>query len=129
MNDPSRPEKGWSVVPLVMVAVGSFFGLACSEQSSTSQYVPKGDRVLSIQVNMGGEGDFDAIFKESLEAGNEAQSLSLDWNELEMAPGLFQPKTNFLAIANVYYSARKIPLHVILRPIHTNQKDEIFSST
>ena len=112
----------WSAVALIMVAASSFLGLACSEKSSTPQYVSKGNRVLAIQANMGGEGDFDALFNESLEAGNETQSLSQDWNELETAPGLFEPKKNFLAIANVYYSARKIPLHVILRPIHTNQK-------
>ena len=118
----SRTKPGWPAVALIMVAVSCFFGLACSEKSSSPKYVSKGNRVLAIQANMGGEGNFDALFKESLEAGNEAQSLSQDWNELEAAPGLFERKPNFLAIANVYYSARKIPLHVTLRPIHTNKK-------
>ena len=123
MKYPNRRGKGWSVTILIMVvAVNCLLGMACSEKSSKSKSVSKGNRVLAIQANMGGEGDFDALFKESLEAGNEAQSVSQDWDDLETAPGRFESKPNFLAIANVYYPAHKIPLHIILRPIHTNQK-------
>lgn len=78
--------------------------------------------MLSVQVNMGEEGDFDKILDEALEAGNETQVLSQDWNELETTPGKFDPQKNYLAIANLYYSARKMPIHLTIRPVHANKK-------
>ncbi len=78
--------------------------------------------MLGIQANMGAEGDFDALFNESLEAGNETQVLSMDWRDIETSPETFEPQANYLAIANYFYSAQKMPIHVILRPIHTSQK-------
>ncbi len=78
--------------------------------------------MLGIQANMGAEGDFDALFDESLEAGNETQVLSMDWREIETTPETFEPQVNFLAIGNYFYSKRGMPIHVTLRPIHTSQK-------
>lgn len=102
--------------------ISSFSFIASWGMSSKPTQISKGERILSIQVNLGEEGDYDSIFDESLEAGNETQVLSQDWNELETTPGKFEPSQNFLAIANVYYPARHIPLHLTIRPIHTNRK-------
>ena len=95
-----------------------------SRVAETDNRIPidKGTRILGIKANLGEDGNFDNTFKESLGAGNETQVLPLDWNELEVAPNMFEPKKNFLAIANLYYPARQIPLHLSIRPIHTNQQ-------
>lgn len=82
----------------------------------------KGNRILAIKVNLGEDGDFDQAFKMSLKAGSQTQVVPLDWNTFEVAPGLFKPTVNFLAIANRYYPAHKMPIHLALRPLHTNQK-------
>ncbi len=103
-------------------AISSCLLVACPETSSQTTQVSKGNRILAIQTNMGEEGDFDALFNESLEAGNEAQVFPQDWKDLEPSPGRFDSGKNLLAMANLYYSARKIPLHITIRPIHTNQK-------
>ena len=83
---------------------------------------PKGSRILAIQANLGKDGDFDRTFKESQRAGSETQVLPQDWKTLEVAPGVFDPEVNVLAIANSYYPARKTPIHLSIRPVHTSQK-------
>ena len=98
------------------------FSLFNSFLIAGSSAKPKGNRILGIQANQGKGTDYDKIFIESLKAGSETQVLSLDWNELETAPGKFDPNPNFLAIANLYYPAKKVPIHITIRPLHTNQK-------
>lgn len=83
---------------------------------------PKGKRVLAIKVNHGAAGDYTKIFNQAMAIGNESQVLALDWNELETGPGQYKPSPNFLAIANGYYPPRKVPIHLTIRPVHTNQK-------
>jgi len=107
---------------IAVFVVSSFWLMACSEQSSKPRYTSKGNRILFIKANMGSEGDYEALFNESLEAGNETQVLPQDWRDLETSPGKFEPKVNLLAIANAYYPARKIPIHITIRPVHTSQK-------
>jgi len=82
----------------------------------------KAGRVLSIDVNVGKDGDFSKAITEARHAGLETVVLPIDWNLIETAPGTFAPKTNYLAIANAYYPALGMPVHLVLRPIHTNQK-------
>ena len=103
--------------------------VACGHESarmtardSEVQPVPAGDRILSVQANIGEDGNFDGTLDEARRAGSEAQVLPVDWNTIETAPGTFEPPTDLLAIANAYYPDRGIPIHLIVRPIHTNQK-------
>ena len=81
----------------------------------------KKSRLLGVKVNLGADRNFLAKFKESLQVGNQTQVVPQDWNEIETMPGQFRPKTNFFAIANHFYSVHKMPIHISLRPIHTNQ--------
>lgn len=96
--------------------------LLCFQTGLAQPVVPKGNRTLGIKVNQGKKGDYNAIFTQSLKIGNETQVLPLDWTDLETSPHTFKPTPNFLAIANGYYPARKVPIHLSLRPIHTNKK-------
>ena len=97
--------------------------IVCQWSASTLSYEPvaKGDRVLAVKVNLGQSDDFDRALKESLAVGSETQVIPLDWNQIETSPGQFAPAVNFLAIANGYYPAIKMPVHLSLRPVHTNQ--------
>ena len=94
--------------------------VACSTPKADP--APRGSRALGVKVNPGQGGDFATAFTESRAAGSETQTLPLDWNELETTPGVFEPKTNFLAIGNQFYSAHGTPIHLSIRPVHTNQK-------
>lgn len=110
-----------SATAIISAFLMSIF-LITSSSCAKPERIAKGNRVLGIKANLGADGDFAATFKESLEAGNETQVVPQDWNELETAPGRFEPKPNFLAIANHYYPAHKMPIHLSLRPVHTSQK-------
>ncbi len=108
---------------LLSTLAASLILSACTDEHPVAvSQIPKGDRVLAIQANMGGEGDYDTLFAEALAAGHEAQSYGWDWNELETAPGRFEPAVNYLAIANSYLTQKTMSLHLTLRPIHANRK-------
>jgi len=111
-----------AVSVVIVFAVTTLLIMTSSAQSQKPVDAPKGNRIFAMKANLGKEGDFNKTFNESLKAGSQTQVLPQDWNELETAPGQFKPKKNFLAIANFYYPAQKMPVHLIIRPIHTNQK-------
>jgi len=111
-----------TAVILAAFVVSGFWLMACSGESSKPGYSSKANRILAIKANMGEKGDYDALFTESLAAGNETQVLPLDWRELETSPRKYEPQPNLLAIANFYYPSRKVPIHLTIRPVHTSQK-------
>lgn len=83
--------------------------------------VPRGERQLALGVTNPKDGDYAKAFTEAQAAGLRHNVLSFDWADLETKPGEFKPETNFLAIANMWYPPRKVPVHLMIRPIHTNQ--------
>lgn len=97
------------------------FAVTCGESDAATR-PGKGNRTLAIKVNLGRNGDFDRVFAESRHAGNETQVVPLDWWDIETGPGRYEPAVNFLAIADAYYSRLGIPIHIAIRPVHTNQK-------
>jgi hypothetical protein len=82
--------------------------------------VPKGKRRLVVGLNMADEGGFDSAFAQGQRAGMNAASLPINWDDIEVKPGVFEPKVNFLAIANLYYPPKRMPIALGLRPIDTN---------
>lgn len=82
---------------------------------------PRGDRWLGVGVTNPKDGDYAKAFEEAQKAGLRHNVLSFDWRDLETKPGEFKPEVNYLAIANAWYPPRKIPVHLMLRPLHTNQ--------
>ena len=105
----------------VCLLVGFVWTAACSAKPRVAS-VQKGSRILALTANMGAAGNYDKIFAESLKAGNETMVVPQDWNELETTPGTYGKGKNLLAIANFYYPAQNIPVHLIIRPIHTTRK-------
>jgi len=82
--------------------------------------VPAGDRVLAISISDRADGDFNTAYGQAVAAGMQATSLSLGWNDQEIAPGAYQPAIDFLQIANDYYGPRGTRLLLSLNPIDTN---------
>ena len=72
---------------------------------------------VSVQVNVGGSSfapAFESLRKRGL---TSIQSLSLDWSQVETAPGVFN--NPLPAIANAYYPAQSTKILLILRPLNT----------
>lgn len=101
----------WSVALLIALLVSLTPALARQD------VVPKGDRRLGIDVNEAEGEEYDAAFALAVELGMDEVGLSLDWIDLEPAPGQFDG--TWLEIANIYYPAWGMPLTLTLRPIHT----------
>jgi hypothetical protein len=100
--------------------------LACSRAAQpiltrpAAAPIPKGDRILAIDVTEGKYGGYEAAFRLAQEAGAQTVSLSLGWDDLETAPQVYQPDPNFLAIANLYYPPQKMPVELMIGPVDTN---------
>ncbi len=117
---------------IIFIIFLAFIALACEDSAEVApgptlapakitDAQPKGDRILAIDVTDPADGDYDASITTALDAGAEALSLSLFWDDLETAPGEYNPNPNWLAIANAYYPARGIAVDLVINPIDTNQ--------
>ena len=84
--------------------------------------VPRGSRLLGVSISDRADGDFDAAFQEARDAGMQATGLSLAWDDLEVAPGVYEPAVDFLAIAAAYYPPRETSLLLSINPIDTNRR-------
>lgn len=116
--------------PLVfgfVLVIGITWALAvpfasAAEPRAKPQMVPKGTRTLGISVNAAEDNNYDTAFQIAKSVGMEAVSLSVNWDQVETAPGVYGMTPNFLAIANTYYSATHTKIDLVLRPIDTNGK-------
>lgn len=118
-------------LPIFVIAL-SLIALACKEsaeikrdqQPATVQVVaalPKNDRILAIAVSDPVNGNYDDAVTKALNAGAQALSLSVYWDEIETAPQVYNPDPNWLEIANAYYPTHDIAIILALNPIDTNQ--------
>lgn len=97
---------------------------ATTQQAGTARPqakpLPVGQRTLSISLTQPADNDFDAAFTLAQGAGMQATSPALAWDELETAPGVYQPAVDWLGIANLYYPAQGVALSLEVKPIDTN---------
>jgi hypothetical protein len=93
---------------------------AASEQGIPSAEAPvaKGNRILGLDVNPPQDGDFPRAFDLAKSTGMQVVSLSLDWDDIETAPGKYD--FHLLAIANAFYPAHHVALDLFIRPVDTN---------
>ena len=87
-----------------------------TNQTSNTSVVKKGDRVLSIDLTLG-DGGFDASLAAAKELHNEAVSMVVQWDELETAPGTYNPL--YLAGANQVFANEDMAVTVGVNPIDT----------
>lgn len=85
------------------------------------EVVPAGDRLLGVAISDRADGDFNSAFSEAVDAGMQVTSLSLAWDDLEVAPGVYTPAIDYLGIAAGYYPPRGIRLLLSINPIDTNR--------
>lgn len=83
--------------------------------------VPRGERLLGIAISDRTDGDFNAAFGEAVGVGMQATSLSLGWDDIEVAPGVYDPAIDYLGIAAAYYPSRGVSLLLSINPIDTNR--------
>jgi hypothetical protein len=95
--------------------------LLLSVLSAAAEPKPRGDRWLGVGVTDPKDKDYEKAFTEAQGVGMRHLVLSFDWRDLETKPGVFAPSPDFLEIANAWYPPRKVPVHLMIRPLHTNQ--------
>ncbi len=82
---------------------------------------PKGERILEIHINEAEDGDYDQAVEKAKTAGAESVSLSVFWDEIETAPGIYQPDPNYLEIANLYYPAQGLKVSLVISVLDTTE--------
>lgn len=82
---------------------------------------PRGDRLLGIDVSEAEGETYDQAFQLARQAGMQFASLSVAWDDLEPRQGEPAPDPNWLAIANQYYPAQRVPLALTITPIDTHR--------
>lgn len=95
--------------------------LAAGPSSTAATVVAKGSRVLGIDVNTAFDNDYAKAFAVARGAGMQATSLVINWDEVETAPGVYQPNPNWLYIADVYYPSQNTQVLLTIVPIDTVQ--------
>lgn len=113
--------------------------LACGETAPSVENTPDGDspieivvrdvpvvqagnRILVIDVNESEDGDYDAAMDMVKKAGAQAVNLTVFWDDIEIAPGEYNPNPDWLAIANAYYPAQSVQVSLIISIIDTTAK-------
>lgn len=88
---------------------------------TTAPPVPKGNRILSIDVNPAKDGDYESAFRTARQTGMEQTGLFLVWTVLETAPGVYD--SLLLDIASAYYPARGVKIDLTLAVVNTTRRE------
>ncbi|MCB0712711.1 MAG: hypothetical protein KDD67_10310 [Ignavibacteriae bacterium] len=81
---------------------------------------PRGERVLAVDVNEAEGESYDAVVNRANSVGANTFSLSIGWDDIETAPGIYNPAVDLLAIANSYYPTRNASVALMVGPVDTN---------
>lgn len=108
----------WLLLPALFFALIALKPATAQEQEAP-QPVPKGDRILAMDVNGAGDS-YEAAFKQAKSVGIQAVTLNLNWDEQELSPGKYQTEPSWLKVANEFYPPRQTAVILILRPVDTN---------
>lgn len=88
-------------------------------QSAAENTQPRHDRLIGIAINEGETGDYERAFNLAMDSGIDFVSLPIFWDEFETSPETYAPETNWLEIANTYYSAANLDVALVVAPIDT----------
>ena len=78
---------------------------------------PRGARELGIDITEGARGGFEAAFEMAQDAGMDQTSLSVAWDEIETAPGVYA--SELLPVADFFFSSHRLPIALTLSVIDT----------
>jgi hypothetical protein len=103
-----------------------FFLVGCEETETAvpapqaTKSTPFSVRWLDMSISEAQGETYDTALNLAQSVGMQTTSLSLYWDEIETAPGVYQPDPNWLAIANAYYPAQEIKISLTISVIDTN---------
>lgn len=108
-------------MPRTWVTLSALLAAACADGAvPQAAPVPRGSRVLSLDVRPAEDGNYDAAFTLAHSIGVEAVTLAIDWSTAEPTAGQFN-LTN-PDIANVYYPAHGAGVALSVRPVSTTYR-------
>lgn len=88
----------------------------------TGTPIPKGDRILGIDVTPAGDNDFDSAFNLAKSAGMQTAAISINWDQIETEPGTYTDPYSALATTNAYYPPNKTRIALYIRSVDTTSK-------
>ncbi len=80
---------------------------------------PSGNRMLGLGIIEGAGESFQAATDAAKQAGVEYVELTLAWNAIETAPGVFAPDPDFATIADGFYPAQNIGIKLSIVTLDT----------
>ena len=80
---------------------------------------PQGRRSLAVDITLPESNDYVASFNLAKSAGLNAVCLTFDWTDIEVQPGTYSNSS--LGIANYFYPQQNTDIHLVIRPVSTNQ--------
>ncbi len=99
----------------------SHFLLGCAQQESdAASVIPKGERILSIDLTWAGNSDFGEAFVLAQSVGMQATNISLQWDELEPTPGNYTDPDAWLRNANAFFPAQNVSVSLMVGFVDTN---------
>ncbi|MFN8372154.1 MAG: hypothetical protein U0694_04670 [Anaerolineae bacterium] len=85
-----------------------------------TEALPRGERILCIDLNEAQGVDYQEAFDLALSVGNQNVNLSFDWRDLEATPGTIA--SDIFPIINLFYPVYDMPVSLFIRPISTGLK-------
>ena len=109
-------------ISLIFLTSAIFGGCGSSTgmDDDTEKVEPRGNRILTIDVNEAEGETYDDVINRANSVGAEIFSISIQWDELETAPEVYSPTVDLLGIANLYYPPRNAKVALMIGPIDTN---------
>ena len=109
-----------SILALPLLLLISCSSSTGNEEENRPDPVPKGDRLLVVDLNEAEGESFDDVVARARSIGATGSNLSMGWEEIETAPGVYSPVIDFLAIAEAYFPAVDFSILLMIGPIDTN---------
>ncbi|MBA3708722.1 MAG: hypothetical protein H0W83_07890 [Planctomycetes bacterium] len=116
MTGPSISSSVAFITALVIAAAAS---------ASGADALPRGARILSIDVSNNETNDYNANIALAQGCGVQDVGLSFDWQDLETTPGNYNGAVApyFSAgVIDAFYPAKGLQVTLTLRPLHNNRK-------
>ena len=85
-----------------------------AETAPPATPVARGNRVLGLDVNPAADGNYENAIALAKRAGAQTVSLTIHWEDIEVAPGVYRPQENLLAIANAFYPPHGLQVDLFL---------------
>lgn len=82
--------------------------------------LPRGARAVAVDVSLADGEEYNTAFTRARDLGADVFMLSIGWEDIETAPGVYAPSFDYLAVANGYYPTRNARIALMIGPIDTN---------